>query len=156
MLELSEAVSQQLEIAAPLVSFFGLPEKKLMSFLPMLEEERKYDFPDGDLVTSNALEVLVSGYKACLNSVLIRFMVILDESNNENIEHLASLVEQLLETTHRILEKQFEDIDNTKSLRASEWDSLRQLSLSLQQELNIHSEINTRIMKMCVEYWLHP
>lgn len=50
-------------------SFLGPSGKEQIAVLPILEE-RKYDFPDGDLITSNPLEILVSGYKACLNSRL--------------------------------------------------------------------------------------
>lgn len=149
-------VNQQLEVADPLIIFFALPKKNQIVVLPILEEERKYDFPDGDLVTSNALEVLISGYKACLNSILIHLMVRLNESGDENLEDLAGLVEQLLEATRRILEEQFATIGNATSLDASEWNSLRQLSLSFQQEVNIQLDLNTKMMKNCIEYWLHP
>lgn len=62
MLRLSEELNQQLEIAAPLIVFFGLSEQKQIAVLPVLEE-RRYDFPEGDWLTSNALEILVMGYK---------------------------------------------------------------------------------------------
>ncbi|AFY55487.1 hypothetical protein Riv7116_3006 [Rivularia sp. PCC 7116] len=38
-----------------IIVFFGLPEKRQVEILPMLEKEKKYDFPDGDLITDNAL-----------------------------------------------------------------------------------------------------
>lgn len=155
MLQLSEEVNQQLEVTAPLVVFFGLPEKEQIAVLPMLEE-RKYDFPEGDLITSNALEVLVNGYKACLNSILIRLTIVQDELGNKSIEDLVGLVEKLLKITHKIVEEHFEAIDNAKSFGTVEWRSLRQLSSAVQRKLEIQLVVNTKVVKNCVEYWLHP
>lgn len=154
MLQLSEEVNQQLEVAAPLIVFFGLSAKEQIAVLPVLEE-RKYGFPEGDLITSNALEVLMSGYAACLNSVLIRLMIMQDESVNRSIEDLVDLVEKLLEITHRIEAEHFEVIGNAKSFGTTEWKSLRQLSSAVQRKLEIQLVVNTRIVKNCVEYWLH-
>ncbi|MBD2018651.1 hypothetical protein H6F43_00435 [Leptolyngbya sp. FACHB-36] len=151
---MSDEVNQQLEVTAPLIAFFGTPEKEQIAILPVLEE-RKYDFPEGDLITSNALEILVNGYKACLNSILIRLMTIQDESVSKSIKDLVDLVERLLETTRKILEEHFEVIGNANSLGASEWESLRQLSLTAQRKLEIQLVVNTKTMKDCVEYWLH-
>lgn len=154
MLRFNEEVDQQLEVTAPLIVFFGLPEKEQIAVLPVLEES-KYDFPEGDLITSSALEVLVSGYKACLNSILIRLTIMQDESGNRN-EDLVDLVERLLEITHKIAEEHFEVIDNADSLGSAAWKSLRQLSSIVQRKLDIQLEVNTKIMENCVEYWLHP
>jgi hypothetical protein len=155
VLQLNEEVNQQLEVAVPLIVFFGLPEKEQIAILPVLKE-RKYDFPDGDLITSNALEVLVSGYKACLNSISIRLMIMQDESDNKNIEGLVDLVEKLLETTHKILEEPFEVLDDANHLGTFEWESLRQLSSTVQRKLEIQLVVNTEIVKNCVKSWLHP
>lgn len=155
MLRLSDEVNQQLEVTAPLITFFGMPEKEQIAVLPVLEE-RKYDFPEGDLITSNALEVLMSGYKACLNPLLIRLMIVQDESGNRNIEDLVDLVERLLEITHKIEAEHFEVIDDANSFETAEWKSLRQLSSAVQRKLEIQLVVNTRIVENCVEYWLHP
>jgi hypothetical protein len=155
VLQLNDEVNQQLEVTAPLIAFFSMPEQEQMAILPNLEE-RKYDFPEGDLISSNALEILMSGYKACLNSILLQLTIMQDGSGNESIEDLADLVEELLETTHRILEEHFEVIGNASSLGASEWQSLRQLSSAVQRKLEIQPVVNTKIMKNCVDYWLHP
>jgi hypothetical protein len=152
---LNEEVNQQLEVAIPFIVFFGLPEKEQIAILPVLQEE-KYDFPDGDLITSNALEVLVSGYKACLNSISIRLMIMQDESDNKNIEDLVNLVEKLQETTHKILEEHVEVLDDSSCLGAFEWKSLRQLSSAVQRKLEIQLVVNTEIVKNCVSSWLHP
>lgn len=155
MLQLSEEINQQLEATAPLIVFFGLSEKEQIAVLPVLEE-RKYDFPEGDLITSNALEVLMSGYKACLNSILIRLMIMQDESVNRNIEDLVDLVEELLEITRKIVEEHFEVIDNANIFGTAEWKSLRQLSSAVQWKLEIQLVVNTKIVEDCVEYWIHP
>jgi hypothetical protein len=153
VLQLSEEVKQQLEVIAPLITFFGLSEEAQIAVLPVLEE-RKYDFPEGDLITSNSLEILVSGYKARLNSILIRLMMMQDESVNKDIEDLVDLVEKLLDTTHKI-EEHFEVIDNTNSLRSAEWRRLRQFSAAVQQKLGIQLMVNSKMIKNCMEYWLH-
>jgi hypothetical protein len=67
VLQLSKEVNQKLEVTAPLIAFFGMPIKEQIAVLPVLEE-RLYDFPDGDWITSNALEVLVHAYNARLRS----------------------------------------------------------------------------------------
>ncbi len=155
MLQLSEDINQQLEVIAPLIVFFWLPEKEQIAVLPVLEE-RKYDFPEGDLITSNALEVLVSAYKVCLNSISIQLMIMQDESENKSIENLADLVEKLLEIAHGIAEENFEVIDIKNSIGSIEWKNLRQLSFTVQRKLEIQLVVNTKIVEICVEYWLHP
>jgi hypothetical protein len=155
MLRLSEEVDNILELSTPLIIFFGLPPKKQIAVLPILENKEKYDFPDGDLITSNVIQVLICCYKACLNSILISLIVIIDKSDNENSQNLVNIVEQLLETTLKISAQQFETINNTMSLKTSEWNRLRQLSLSFQDKLDIYLDINTNIMRNCIEYWLH-
>jgi hypothetical protein len=155
VLQLSEEVNQQLEVTAPLIVFFGLPEKEQIALLPMLGE-KKYDFPEGDLITSDAFEILMSGYKAGLNSILIRLMIMQDELGNRSIEDLIDLVERLLEIIHNIVEEHFEEIDNANSSETAEWKNLRQLSSAVQQKLAIQLVVNAKIMENCVEYWLHP
>ena len=55
---------------AVIIVFFGLPEKQQIEILPVLGKVKKYDFPDGDLITDNALEILVNDYNTSLNSIL--------------------------------------------------------------------------------------
>jgi hypothetical protein len=155
VLQLSEEVNQKLKVAAPLIIFFGMSKKEQIMVLPVLEE-RKYGFPDGDLVTSNTLEILLNGYQANLNSISIRLMSMQDESSDENIKDLADLVEQLLELINRILEEDFEVIDNANNLEDFEWVSLCQLSLAIQRKLEIEMTVNKKMIENCVEYWLHP
>ncbi len=155
MFRFSEEIDQQLEMTAPLIVFFGLPEKEQIEVLPVLEES-KYDFPEEDLITSSALEVLVNAYKAYLNSISIRLMIMQDESGNKSVEDLVDLVERLLEITHKIVEEHCGVIGNVDSLGAAEWKSLRQLSSAVQRKLDIQLVVNTKIIENCVEYWLHP
>jgi hypothetical protein len=147
-------IDQQLEITAPLIVFFGLPEKEQLAVLPFLEE-RKYDFPDGDLVTSNALEILINAYKACLNSISIRLVSKEDQAANQSPGDLADLIDRLLETAYPLSED-FETSSDASCLRVDEWSNLRRLSLVAQQQLNIQlAIINMETMRNCVEYWLH-
>jgi len=155
MVRLSKEVEQNLKRAMPLIVFFGLPHESQMLLLPTLQVERKYDFPDGDLITSNALEVLTNGYKACLNSLAIRLMVILEESGGADLEPLANLVDQLLATNCQISEEPFTAATYQDFSNAPEWENLRQLSLSLQRMLNIYLEIDQSTMEQAIDFWLH-
>ena len=98
----------------------------------------------------------MSGYKACLNSLLIQLMISQDEAANRNIEDLVDLVERLLEITHRIEAAYFEVINNANGFETAEWKSLRQLSSTAQRKLEIRLVVNTKVVEDCVEYWLHP
>ena len=150
MLQLSkEDINQTLEDTAPLIVFFGLSEKEQVSALPILEE-RKYNFPDGDLITNNALEILVSAYEAQSNSIVILLRILQDGSDNEIVGDLFELFEKLLDTTHEIVNKDIEEVNE------SEWGSLRQLSLIIQKKLKIQLAINVEIVRNYIEYWLHP
>jgi hypothetical protein len=158
VLQLSEEVNQKLEVIAPLIVFFGMPEKEQMAVLPVLEE-RKYDFLDGDWITSNALNVLVFAYDILLNSIPIWLTEIQhrqDELGNKSIRDLVDLVDELRSIIYIITEEYLDVISNADIFRSVEWKSLRQFSSAVQRILGIQLVINTEIMKNCVEYWLHP
>jgi hypothetical protein len=158
VLQLSEEVNQKLEVIAPLIVFFGMPEKEQMAVLPVLEE-RKYDLLDGDWITSNALDILVFAYDIRLKSIPIWLMTIQhmqDQSGNKSIKDLVDLVDELSSITYKITEEYLDVISNADIFRSVEWDSLRQLSSAVQRKLEIQLVINTEIMKNCVGYWLHP
>jgi hypothetical protein len=158
VLQLSEEVNQKLEVIAPLIVFFGMPEKEQMAVLPVLEE-RKYDFLDGDWITSNALDVLVFAYDILLNSIPIWLTEIQhrqDELGNKSIRDLVDLVDELRSIIYIIREEYLDVISNADIFRSVEWKSLRQFSSAVQRILEIQLVINTEIMKNCVEYWLHP
>jgi hypothetical protein len=158
VLQLNEEVNQKLGVIAPLIVFFGMPEKEQMAVLPVLEE-RKYDFLDGDWITSNALDVLVFAYDIRLNSIPLWLMTIQhmqDESGNKSIRDLVDLVDELRSIIYIITEEYLDVISNADIFRSVEWKSLRQFSSAVQRILEIQLVINTEIMKNCVEYWLHP
>ena len=137
-----------------MIAFFGMPEKEQAMIIPVLEK-RKYDFPEGDLVTSNTLEVLINGYKADLNSMSIQLVIIQDGSGNEDIKYLANLIGQLLELINRILEEDFEIIDDVNNPEDFEWVTLRQLSLAIQRKLGIGMVVNTKVINNYMERWTH-
>lgn len=173
MLPLSEELNQQLALTAPLITFFGQPQSEQIALLPALEP-RKYDFPEGDLLTSNALEVLVNAYQARLNSISIRLMIMQDQAGTSGsgsgdqgnrhidalVDSLADLVDRLLDIVHAILEQdwadRFEVIGTVNPLEMAEWESLRQLSFVLQQALAIPVVLNAELVQDCVDDWLHP
>jgi hypothetical protein len=158
VLQLSEEVNQKLEVIAPLIVFFGMPEKEQIAVLPVLEE-RKYDFLDGDWITSNALDVLVHAYDIRLNSIPIWLMTIQhmqDESGNKSIRDLVDLVDRIRPITYKITEEYLGDISNADIFRSVEWKSLRHLSSAVQKKLEIQLVVNTEIVENCVECWLHP
>ena len=152
MLILNEEVKNILASKAPLIIFFGLPEQQQIEFIPELNIERKYDFPDGDLITDNALGILVNDYNASLNSILIR----LDEPIDDKAKELFQSFNNLFSLTGFIDEKFGEDISNEIIFKLPEWNKLRKLSTIVRDTLNIRSEVNTNIMRSCIEYWQHP
>ncbi len=154
-LQLSEEVHQIIEVTAPLIVFFGLPAKEQIAVLPVLKEST-YDFPDGDLTTSSALEVLVSAYNARLNSILICLMTMQDDSGNGDIKDFVDLIERLLEITNEMIEESFEVIYNLDSLETAEWKRTRELSSAVQGKLDIQLVVSIKTVEKCVEYWLHP
>jgi hypothetical protein len=169
VLRLSEDANWELDAIAPLVAFFAMPENEQIAVLPVLEE-RKYGFPAGDWITSNALEVLMFAYEAHLNSISIWPETIQEMRNASDnnwikdlahedlvdLENLVDLLDKLLSITRKIEQKYFEVIDNAGLFRTVEWKNLRQLSSSVQQKLQIQLVVNTEIVKNCVECWLHP
>jgi hypothetical protein len=157
MIELSEELKGQINNCAPLIVFFGWLAKEQVETLPVLEKEMKYDFPEGDLVTNNALEVLTNSYGAYHNSIHIRFISLLDESANKDIQDLESLFDLLLSTSYEIAETSFDgNIENIDILQSPEWEKLRQLSREVQHKLNIQSTVNSETLKGLVNARLHP
>ncbi|MGB6297458.1 MAG: hypothetical protein WBF90_14915 [Rivularia sp. (in: cyanobacteria)] len=151
MLILSEEVKDILVSKATLITFFGLPKEQQIQILPVLEEEKKYDFPDGDLITDDALEVLLNDYNASLNSIILR----LDEPDNDTSQILFQVIEELFCVTNFLIDRYDDNIDNLTIFKLPEWSKLRELSSIVQKMLNIHSEVNINILRSCIEYWLH-
>lgn len=104
MLQLNEEIQNKLKTIAPLIAFFGLPELGQVAILPRLKE-RKYDFPEGDPITRSAIEVLVNAYKAHLNSISIRLLIVKDQSDSEDVKKLTIFIDQLLEITNEIIDQ---------------------------------------------------
>jgi len=155
MLILSEEVNDILASKASIIKFFGLSEKQQAELLPVLEEEKKYDFPDGDLTTDNALEILVNDYNASLNSILIRLDEPIYDGINHKVKELFQAFDTSFDLTGFIDKKITENISNESIFKLPEWSQLRELSLIVQKTLNIESEVNTNILKSYIEYWLH-
>jgi|GEM_PF-2783498 len=153
----SKEVKEYVNLATPAISFFALPANKQIEMLPTLKKKQKYDFPDGDWITDNALEVLIFSYKACLNRLFIRLMVMLDEDESEHlgVENSEGLVEELLDTTFTIIEDRLKEIGNANSLNSHEWRELRQLSQMLQQQLQIELEVDSAVISNFMDDWLH-
>ena len=152
MLILNEEVKNILASKAPLIIFFGLAEQQQIELILELKLERKYDFPDGDLITDNALEILVNDYNASLNSILIR----LDEPIDDKAKELFESFNNLFSLTGFIDEKFGEDISNEIIFKLPEWNKLRSVSTIVRDTLNIRSEVNINMMRSCIEYWQHP
>ncbi|MBD1842016.1 hypothetical protein H6F89_01035 [Cyanobacteria bacterium FACHB-63] len=149
-------MKKRLNLATPAIAFFAVPANQQIELLPFLESKHKYDFPDGDLYTDNALEVLLAAYQACLNMLLNWLITMLDESENQELENLEILIENLFGAAQTISEYRFQEIGNVESLDTSEWCELRHFSEMLQQRLHIELEVNTAILSSFMDYWLHP
>jgi len=154
-LSLSREVKERLDLAAPAIVFFALSTNSQINVLPALEKEQKYDFSQGDLLTDNALEVLITAYDDCLNNLLNWLIVMADESRSQDVEILNNLIEDLSNTAHTIVEYRFKAIGNVDSLKSPEWSKLRRLSQAVQQQLQIQLEVNTAAISSYIDYWLH-
>ncbi len=154
-LSLSQEVKDHLDLVAPAMVFFALPASQQIDVLPTLAKEQKYDFSQGDLFTSNPLEVLLTAYTNCLNNLLNWLVVMADEPRSQEAEILNSLIEDLLNTAHTIVDDCFEEIGNVDSLESPEWSKLRRLSQAVQQQLQIRLELNTAAINSFISYWLH-
>ena len=152
---LSNEVKERLDLATPAILFFALPVNQQIEMLPTLKNEQKYDFPDGDLLTNNALEILINAYAACLNMLVLWLMVMVDETVDQDVRNLESLIGDLLSTAQTIVEYRFEGIGNASSLNSPEWKKLRQLSEMVQQQLQIEVEVDTTFISSFMNYWLH-
>ncbi|RFP62947.1 MAG: hypothetical protein BJG00_001930 [Limnothrix sp. CACIAM 69d] len=156
MLQLNEEVQNKLKTIAPLIAFFGLPELGQVAILPRLKE-RKYDFPEGDLITRSAIEVLVNAYNAHLNSISIRLLIVKDQSDSEDVKKLAISIDQLLEITNEIIDRySFQKSNYSNCFKTTQWKRLCQISLEIQQALEIQLVVDTKTLENCIEYWLHP
>jgi len=150
-----DEVNNAIASKAVIIVFFGLPEKQQVEILPVLEKEKKYAFPDGDLTTDNALEILVNDYNASLNSILIRLNEPIDDGINYKAKKLFKAFDTSFDLTGFIDQKITEGISHESIFKLPEWSQLRELSSLIQTNLNIHSEINKNILKSRIEYWLH-
>ena len=150
-----DEVNNVIASKAVIIVFFGLPEKQQIEILPVLGEEKKYDFPDGDLITDNALEILVNDYNASLNSILIRLDEPIDDGINNKAKELFQAFDTSFDLTGFIDNKIAENISNESIFKLPEWSQLRELSLLIQTNFNIHSEVNKNILQNRIEYWLH-
>lgn len=155
MLKLSEEFNERLELVIPFFTFFSLPEKEQIDLLPTLKETI-YDFPDGDWITNNPLEVLIFGYQAHLNSLLIRLMILQDESKDKMIDDLVDLVEETLDMTIEISEKYFKIKSNDILVKTAEYKNICKLSSICRKKLNIEMFITKNIVQDCINYWPHP
>jgi len=156
MLQLNEEIQNKLKIMAPLIAFFGLSELEQVAILPRLKK-RKYDFPEGDLITRSALEVLINVYKAYLNSISIRLLTIQDQSDSEEVKKMATSIDQLLEITSEVIDRySFQESNYSNYFKTVQWQRLRQASFEIQQSLEIQLIVDTRILENCIKYWLHP
>ncbi|MBV6626603.1 MAG: hypothetical protein KI793_27310 [Rivularia sp. (in: Bacteria)] len=153
---LSKEVKDVIDSKAVIIIFFGLPEKQQIEILPVLEKEQKYDFPDGDLITDSALEILVNDYNASLNSILLHLDEPIDDKINDKAKELFRAFDNLFSLTSFIQEKFEEDISNEIIFKLPEWNQIRELSLVIQKILQIQSEVNKNFLKSRVAYWLHP
>jgi hypothetical protein len=155
-MQLSEELKNLIEKAAPLIIFFSLSTTRQSQVLPVLEKEEKYDFPDGDLWTSSALEVLLCCYQALINSISIRLTLILDEVSDEDTKNFAAGCDQISHRLNEILNRDADIIFNSENLDSVEWIALRQLSKTVQEGLHIQLKIDTEMLSEQMNYRLHP
>ena len=142
--------------AEPIVAFFAMPAALQVEIIPSVEE-KKYDFPDGDLISSNALEILLCIYLSMLNSISLKMLVIQEEVVIEQgVQGTYGLLTLLCELTNLIFDDYFEILLCSDRLESIEWDTLRHLSSLLQQKSGLHTTTSRRTLEEMIESWVHP
>ncbi|MFB2923589.1 hypothetical protein [Aerosakkonema funiforme] len=156
--QLEQEIYSLLNQSVPLIKFFGLPVELQIKALPVLEKQRRYDFPNGDLLADRALHVLLAHYHTYLSSILIRYPFNLDEKVDENLDGLIVTIEDIFGEADKILDLfcEFEDDSTLQSLDSPEWYTIRQLSQVLVGKLQIDLEVNKEIMGSFLDSRLHP
>ncbi|MDX2273140.1 MAG: hypothetical protein NW237_14485 [Cyanobacteriota bacterium] len=164
MLGLTEDSHPPWPMAEMLMIFFGLSAPAQQAMLPKLAIAQKFDFPEGDLLSANALEILLNSYKACLNTIAIHFLIQMDELEKQGQQDalLLELTDIVDQTLYEISQREGsfaleEDAhQSTSSLDHPAWDPLRKWSLTLKNHLHLEREITPPMVKSCLTYWLHP
>jgi hypothetical protein len=154
-MQLSKELHQLIDEVAPLIVFFSLSAQQQTKVLPILEKEEMYDFPDGDLWTSSALEVLAICYQTFMSAISLRLMLVLDEISDENTENLANVVDQLLNKLNKIVNWHRGNIFRDDNLDSPEWGILRQFSQVVREELHIQLEVSKTMLRNHINYRLH-
>lgn len=159
MLQFNEEFNQQLEVASPLIVFFGLSAQEQLAILPVLEVQ-KYDFPDGDLITHHALEVLINTYSACSQAIAMRLIVMQDETDRPDLDEALHLIESLLELIFPILQQPFDRmgdrLDEINRVECADWVSLRQCSAAVREHFRIEQPVDAARIALCIRDRLHP
>ena len=141
--------------AEPIVAFFAMPAALQVEIIPSVEK-KKYDFPDGDLISSNALEILLCIYLSVLSSISLEMLVIQEEVIEQSVQGTYGLLALLCELTNLIFDDYFEILLCTDCLESIEWDTLRHLSSLLQQKSGLHTTTSRRTLEEMIESWVHP
>jgi hypothetical protein len=118
--------------AEALINYFSLLSSQQIEVLPLLDEKRCYDFPDGDLKSDNALLILAIYYQSYLNKLLLH----LDDNLNPELENLMSEIYWVIDVMCN-----HQDFFDRDRLETDGWGLIRRLSLLLKQMLSIKSKV---------------
>ena len=152
---MNNQLTQKLMDVAPIVAFFSMSAALQIDVMPTVEE-KKYDFPDGDLISNNTLEILLCIYLSMLNSISLEILVVNEEAIDQNIESIRGLITLLCKLAHLLFNDYDEVLLNADSLESIEWDTLRHLSSLFQQIVGLHTVTNRNALEEEIESWVHP
>jgi hypothetical protein len=142
--------SESSENLQMLTAFFGLSVEQQKTALPVMQSERQYDFPDGDWRTTEAIEVLILAYAACLNSFSNTLLI---QNSNED-ESLENLIEELSIAIQSIeLDECKVDID--RKHQSPKFEILRRLSRILSKRLQVKIPVSQNMLNSLISFYVH-
>ena len=132
-----------------------MPAQLQIEIMPSVEE-RKYDFPDGDLISNNVLEILLCIYLSTLNSISLEILVVNEEVVDKSVQDIHGLLALLCELANLIFDDYSEILLYPDCLENMEWDTLRHLSALLQRKSGLHTTTSRRTLEEIIASWVHP
>ncbi|BAY83900.1 hypothetical protein NIES267_33940 [Calothrix parasitica NIES-267] len=94
------------------------------------------------------MEILVNDYNTSLNSILIRLDEPIDDVINYKAKELFLAFDKSFDLKGFIDKQIADNMSNESILKLPEWNQLRELSLVIQRDFNIHSEVKKKILKV--------
>ncbi|MEL6553647.1 MAG: hypothetical protein AAFQ63_09345 [Cyanobacteria bacterium J06621_11] len=148
----------------PLIAFFSLSKEEQLDILPILSEEKKYDFPDGDYLSSSALAILLNAYESsCLNSISLNLMWMIDTNDankKEQYRQVDALISELHSLVNQACNAEFDWNDSSIEVQAHihnlpQVERIRELSNAVMTAIGVEVQLTKSIMQACIDSYIH-